>query len=88
MGHNSSQVSNALVQVHNHEQLLYELLGIILRVKCMVQQLNINKNYIPYKFIQDFFKWFKWIWLLFLNFLNNICLIIYKLSQIYVKTCI
>jgi hypothetical protein len=30
--HNSSQVSNALVQVHNHEQVLYDLLGITLRV--------------------------------------------------------
>jgi hypothetical protein len=37
--------------------------------ECMVQWLNNDKNYTPYKSIQDFFKWFKWTWLLILKLL-------------------
>jgi hypothetical protein len=32
--------------------------------RCKLQWFNIDKNYTPYKSIQDFFKWFKWTWLL------------------------
>jgi hypothetical protein len=34
--------------------------------ECMIECLNIGKNYTPYKLIQDSLIWFKWTWLLLL----------------------
>jgi hypothetical protein len=56
------------VHIINSLDLFYEK-PIIIAGECMIECLNIDKNYTPYKSIQYFFKWFKWTWFLLFKLL-------------------
>jgi hypothetical protein len=73
--HECATCFNGINKIHNekwgwlpHMMIMYakraEILIVKLMDRCKLWCLNINKNYIPYKSIQDSLKWFKWTWLL------------------------